>query len=195
MELDLKGDGVALDLTGRVFSGAFKDGEGNPLITPECTFTNPTGGTMVIHLSAAQNNFTVDTDCEYEFTISDPDGDFIFLEGEAHFQIHVPGDEMDMEVETAGTFYSHYDITTSENLALNLDDYTASCRFRSNQNSLTVFKSPTCRILGSQGIVAIVMSVLETPELPVGTYWYDLYLTNGVDAFRVVQGELEIVSS
>jgi hypothetical protein len=186
--------GNPLDLTGRTFTGQFFL-DGNPILAPSHSFTDAVNGRIAIHLTQNDTGFGAPINLTYSFKISDPGGDIELLAGAAHFLGNVARDsEPTLNITRGSTWYSYYDVANGSAL-FDLTGYTVGARIKTSRNAVSGFKSPQCGLRPEIGVVTLTLSILETEALAEGQYFYEAWLDNGIDAFVLVQGLLNVISN
>lgn len=192
-------EGNLLDLTGYSFSGFFQVLGQSGQLQYQSMVNDPASGMVTFYLNADQTTSEQEGVSTFNMAPTDTPEEVTTLAiADTSFSntIHSPPAK-DLIIKNSGTFYTYYECI-SDGSPVSLVGYTASCRFRMSQNSLTPIVDhqnfPQCTVGPNDGTVVITLSVQQTPLLNPGEYWYDVYLTNGIDSFILAQGNLIVTT-
>lgn len=105
----------------------------------------------------------------------------------------MPATQYNLLVEQGATLTATLTVTNSDGTPFNLTGYTAAGKIRAGYTDDTALVSLTFAIPSpATGVITLSLTAAQTAALPVTRGVYDVTITSGSTALRILQGSVTI---
>jgi hypothetical protein len=192
LSLDINNpDGSAMNLVGATLKAQVRENAAAPvLMEMVATIPDPVNGKVNLYLSGVTTaTLTKELIARYDVMLTTSVGSTIkLIEGSATAKYHWPLNNLNVQLAQGETWSVTSLVKNPDGTAKNLSGYTATAKVK---NGATTIASPTAQIT-LPNTVTVSLTSVATGGLTAGAYVYDVYLDNGTEAFKFLDGKFQL---
>ena len=188
-------DGTPLNLTGGSVKCQIKrNSSSSVLLETTETIVDAANGKINIYINAAATGtVTEELNGRYDILFTNSLGVVTkILEGAAQFKFYWPLNNLNVTIGKGETWAISSLVKNIDNSAKNLSGYTATCTVRKVTSTSSVIAATATTLITLPNTVVVSLTPEQTFAMTSGNYVYDVYLDNGVEAFKFLGGDFQV---